>query len=52
MTGNHDPDLSGYRESRTGLTLRGGMPDIPPWPPGAINADGHGVDVLLTHTIR
>ncbi|MGC1286225.1 MAG: metallophosphoesterase, partial [Streptosporangiaceae bacterium] len=26
VPGNHDPDLSGYRSSRAGLTLRAGMP--------------------------
>ena len=26
VPGNHDPDLSGYRMSRTGLTLRAGLP--------------------------
>jgi calcineurin-like phosphoesterase family protein len=44
VPGNHDPDLSGYRESRAGLTLRGGLPDSPPWPSGAVNADGRIVD--------
>lgn len=39
VPGNHDPDLSGYRSSRAGLTLRAGMPARPPWPEGAINAD-------------
>ncbi len=39
VPGNHDPDLSGYRSSRAGLTLRAGMPVRPPWPDGAINAD-------------
>jgi hypothetical protein len=39
VPGNHDPDLSGYRSSRAGLTLRAGMPVRPPWPGGAINAD-------------
>jgi calcineurin-like phosphoesterase family protein len=40
VPGNHDPDVSGYRTSRAGLVLRGGMPSEPPWPPGAINLDG------------
>ena len=44
VPGNHDPDLSGYRSSRAGLTLRAGMPTRPPWPDGAVNADGHVVD--------
>ena len=26
VPGNHDPDLSGYRVSRGGLTLRAGLP--------------------------
>ena len=45
VPGNHDPDLSGYRSSRTGLFLRAGLPAKPPWPAGAINADGLVVDV-------
>ncbi len=45
VPGNHDQDLSGYRTSRAGLTLRAGLPARPPWPPGAINADGQVVDV-------
>src|SRR5215471_12698853 len=45
VPGNHDPDLSGYRTSRAGLTLRAGMPVRPPWPDGAVNADGRVVDV-------
>jgi hypothetical protein len=45
VPGNHDPDLSGYRSSRAGLTLRAGMPARPPWPDGAVNADGRLVDV-------
>jgi len=45
VPGNHDPDLAGYRTSRAGLTLRAGMPDRVPWPPGAVNADGRVVDV-------
>jgi calcineurin-like phosphoesterase family protein len=44
IPGNHDPDLSGYRSSRAGLTLRAGMPVRAPWPDGAVNADGHVVD--------
>jgi hypothetical protein len=39
VPGNHDPDLSGYRYSRAGLTLRAGMPVRAPWPDGAVNAD-------------
>ncbi|MGI8761635.1 MAG: metallophosphoesterase family protein [Jatrophihabitantaceae bacterium] len=44
VPGNHDPDLSGYRASRTGLVLRAGLPDHAPWPSGAVNADGRVVD--------
>jgi hypothetical protein len=40
VPGNHDPDLSGYRTSRAGLTLRAGMPVRQPWPDGAVCADG------------
>jgi hypothetical protein len=46
VAGNHDPDLTGYRTSRAGLTLRAGLPATAPWPPGAVNADGRIVDVL------
>src|ERR1700744_2368622 len=35
VPGNHDPDVSGYRSSRAGLTLRAGLPARPPWPAGA-----------------
>jgi calcineurin-like phosphoesterase family protein len=45
VPGNHDPDLSGYRVSRAGLTLRAGMPVRAPWPAGALNADGRIVDI-------
>jgi Calcineurin-like phosphoesterase len=45
VPGNHDPDLSGYRLSRAGVTLRAGLPARPPWPDGAVNADGRIVDV-------
>jgi hypothetical protein len=45
VPGNHDPDVSGYRASRAGLTLRAGLPARPPWPDGAVNADGRVVDV-------
>jgi Calcineurin-like phosphoesterase len=45
VPGNHDPDISGYRTSRAGLTLRAGLPVRPPWPAGAISADGRIVDV-------
>lgn len=45
VPGNHDPDVGGYRTARSGLTLRAGLPDEPPWPSGAVNADGRIVDV-------
>ena len=45
VPGNHDPDVSGYHTSRAGLSLRGSMPATPPWPPGAVNADGRVVDI-------
>jgi Calcineurin-like phosphoesterase len=45
VPGNHDPDLSGYRMSRAGLTLRAGIPVRAPWPHGALGADGRLVDV-------
>jgi calcineurin-like phosphoesterase family protein len=45
VPGNHDPDVSGYRVSRHGLPLRAGLPAEPPWPAGAVNADGCVIDV-------
>jgi calcineurin-like phosphoesterase family protein len=45
VPGNHDPDVSGYRTSRAGLTLRAGLPTRPPWPDGAVSADRAVVDV-------
>jgi hypothetical protein len=45
VPGNHDPDLSGFRTSRAGLTLRAGMPARQPWPDGAVCADGAIVTV-------
>lgn len=45
VPGNHDVDVRGYRISRGGLILRAGLPEVPPWPPGAVNADGRVVDV-------
>src|SRR5579875_2398558 len=45
VPGNHDPDVSGYSTSRAGLTLRAGIPVRPPWPSGAVSADGAVVDV-------
>lgn len=44
VPGNHDPDVSGYRVSRAGLTLRAGLPARVPWPDGAVSADGRVVD--------
>jgi hypothetical protein len=45
VPGNHDPDVAGYHLSRRGLPVRAGMPATPPWPPGAVNADGRVVDL-------
>jgi Calcineurin-like phosphoesterase len=45
VPGNHDADMSGYRLSRAGLTLRAGLPARPPWPQGGMNADGQVIDV-------
>ena len=45
VAGNHAPDLSGYRTSRAGLTLRAGFPDRTPWPDGAVSAELQIVDV-------
>jgi len=45
VPGNHDPDVSGYHTSRTGLTLKAGLPARPPWPDGAVSADRAVVDV-------
>jgi calcineurin-like phosphoesterase family protein len=45
VPGNHDPDISGYRTSRTGLPLRAGLPAQPPWPDGAVSAERNVVDV-------
>jgi hypothetical protein len=45
VPGNHDRDVSGFRLARSGLTLRAGLPARPPWPDGAVNADGRVVDV-------
>ena len=44
VPGNHDPDVSGYRVARSGLVLRAGLPASPPWPGGAVCADGRVVD--------
>jgi hypothetical protein len=45
VPGNHDPDVSGYRTSRAGLTLKAGLPARPPWPDGAVTAERTVVDV-------
>lgn len=45
VPGNHDPDVSGYRMSRSGMVLQAGMPARPPWPDGAVSADQAVVDV-------
>jgi hypothetical protein len=45
VPGNHDPDLSGYQQTRRGLVLRAGIPVDPPWPPGTINVDGRVIEV-------
>src|ERR1700753_2139554 len=45
VPGNHDPDQSGYRVTRSGLVTRSGFPARAPWPDGAVNADGRVVDV-------
>lgn len=45
VPGNHDPDLSGYRQSREGLVVHAGFVSEPPWPAGTINADGRVVEV-------
>jgi Icc-related predicted phosphoesterase len=44
VPGNHDPDVSGFRTSRAGLTLSAGLPASSPWPAGTINADGTVVE--------
>jgi hypothetical protein len=44
VPGNHDPDVSGYRQSRAGIPLRAGLPARVPWPDGAVNADGRIVE--------
>lgn len=45
VPGNHDPDVSGYRTSRGGLTMRAGLPARAPWPPGTRNLDGAVTEV-------
>ena len=45
VPGNHDPDVEGYRQGRSGMYLRAGLPAEPPWPAGAVNADVQVVDV-------
>ncbi|MCU4184364.1 hypothetical protein K6U06_08325 [Acidiferrimicrobium sp. IK] len=44
VPGNHDPDVSGYRPTRSGLVVRAGFVTFPPWPAGAVNADGRVVE--------
>lgn len=46
VPGNHDPEVSGYRTARSGLTLRAGLPAEAPWPAGAVCADRAVVDIL------
>jgi Icc-related predicted phosphoesterase len=45
VPGNHDPDLSEFRRSRSGLLLRAGLPAPEVGPAGGLNADGVVVDV-------
>src|ERR1700690_2141953 len=45
VPGNHDPDQSGYRVTPSGPITRAGFPARPPWPLGAVTADGRVVDV-------
>jgi hypothetical protein len=45
VPGNHDPDVSGYRTTRAGLTVRAGLPARPPWPEGAVSAERRVVNV-------
>lgn len=40
VPGNHDPDLSGVRQLRSGLALRAGLPATAPGPLGGVNVDG------------
>src|SRR5258708_31207762 len=47
IPGNHDPDLSGYRQSRTGLFTLAGFPATPPWPDGALSAARRVVDAAV-----
>lgn len=44
VPGNHDPDLTGFRERR-GIWLRDSLPASWPGPPGYDDADGRVVDV-------
>jgi hypothetical protein len=44
VPGNHDPDVSGYRPTRSGLVVKAGFVTAPPWPQGADNADGRVVE--------
>ena len=45
MPGNHDPDVSGYRTEPERPDAAGRAAGRPPWPDGAVNADGRVVDV-------
>lgn len=45
VPGNHDPDLSGYRDTREGLVVHAGFVSEPPWPAGTLNADGRVIEV-------
>ncbi|UAK38532.1 metallophosphoesterase [Gordonia bronchialis] len=44
VPGNHDRDLHGFRQGRTGWT-RAGLPTTDPGPGGALNVDGRTVTV-------
>lgn len=44
VPGNHDPDLSGYRQL-AGMWTRAGLPASWPGPAGFVDADGRVVDV-------
>src|SRR5260370_24417839 len=52
VPGNHDPDLSGYRTSRGGLTLPARMPAPAPWPRAAINAGGRVIALAALRLAR
>ncbi|MGZ5368071.1 MAG: metallophosphoesterase family protein [Aeromicrobium sp.] len=46
VPGNHDPEISSARQSRSGLYFEDGRPSDAPRPRGAINADQAIVDVV------